>query len=765
MEAILDLFRNGDNFVLVGHTAPDGDAIGSCFALALALSNMGKNVRVVLEPFAHKYANIPGRNFLCDGKALLATGEAAPASGECEHSGDVSTGESGVPPSEERNLLPASRERDRSENVSTVECGDATVVALDCADLERLAAARPLFEQAKTTVCIDHHETNSGFAQFNYIEATASSTSEMVYKVVSQLTEITPDIAAAVYAGMVSDTGGFRYNATSKSTMEIAARLMEMIPFTKIYNELMHIHRFAAGKAFGVAMANCARTPDKKIVYSFITHEELKSVGAKKTDLDGIVEYLMGTRNALMAIFVYEKARAAHGVKVSLRSQGPNAGRVALKLGGGGHILAAGASVKASVPEALERAISLAAREVNIFVSGGKPLSTVDTSSGRTHSLEAGNNLRSAAGASSGLSHSLEAGDDGKPLSAGGASSGRTHSLEAGFDSGGVICPVGVINIRKEKGYTSHDVVAILRKIAQTKRVGHTGTLDPDATGVLPVCIGRATKFAEHITAADKTYLAEIILGLTTDTGDISGKVLTQADASAITHEELTTAAESFKYSERGEYLQTPPMYSAVKVGGKKLYELAREGKTIDRKPRPVKIHELRVLPPHTETGYERTPTNEDASTETAVRRAQTDVCRAHIDVTCSKGTYIRSLCMDIGEKLGCGAVMGDLIRTRSGIFDIEDSYTLDEVRAAAENGQLGELVLPLAKLLPYPEAFVSPDGLIRALNGNSVPAELVASESELSHGDKCWLHAAADGELIGLFTRTQKKFIPDVMC
>lgn len=315
MDEILRLINEKDNFILAGHTAPDGDAIGSCFALALALDILGKNVQVLLEPFARKYANIPGRQFL--------------------FSGEIS------------------------------ELSPKAFIALDCADAERLGAAKSVFERAEVTACIDHHSTNEGFAAYNFIEPSASSASEMTLRIIERLTALTPEIAAAVYAGMVSDTGGFRYNATAKSTMETAARLMEQIPFTQIYNELMHQHRFAGGKALGLALEKSARTPDKKIVYTYMTREMLKSVDADLSDLDGVVEYLMGTRDALAAVFVYEKS--PEQTKISLRSQGPNMSRVAAEMGGGGHVLAAGATAAGTIAEILQKTLELTAREVAIY--------------------------------------------------------------------------------------------------------------------------------------------------------------------------------------------------------------------------------------------------------------------------------------------------------------------------------------------------------------------------------------------------------------
>ena len=193
----------------------------------------------------------------------------------------------------------------------------------------------------------------------------------------------------------------------------------------------------------------------------------------------------------------------------------------------------------------------------------------------------------------------------------------------------------GILNVYKEKGYTSHDVVAKLRGIVGQKKIGHTGTLDPDAEGVLPVCLGRATKVCDMLTEKDKTYEAVLLLGKETDTQDISGTVLRVGETEGLTQEQVKDCVMSFV----GEYDQIPPMYSALKVNGKKLYELAREGKTIERKSRKVEIKEIRIL-------------------EMALPRVR-------MEVSCSKGTYIRTLCHDIGEKLGCFGCMESLLRTK----------------------------------------------------------------------------------------------------
>jgi len=291
---------------------------------------------------------------------------------------------------------------------------------------------------------------------------------------------------------------------------------------------------------------------------------------------------------------------------------------------------------------------------------------------------------------------------------------------------------MGVLNIYKEPGYTSHDVVAIVRRTIGIKRVGHTGTLDPNAEGVLPICIGSATRLADYLAAENKTYVADLVLGITTDTGDISGNILTRHDGDLNVDSDVI---ENILTSFLGDQLQIPPMYSAIKMGGKKLYELARKGVTVERKPRPVCIHHIKVVDKIPE-GY-------------------------RIEVACSKGTYIRSLCMDIGEKLGCGGTMGKLVRTQSGQFLVNHAKKLDEIKYVAAHGQLQTLILPIDKVLPYPTCHVKPEGLARAINGNPLPVALVDGQAP----EKCWLFG--DGRIIGLYAKPLNKsdeLRPEVM-
>jgi len=317
MEQILQIIRERTNFVLVGHTSPDGDCIASCFGLALALDMLGKSVTVVLESYPPKYDIIPGRKFL------------------------------------------------NAEPLDSLEID--TLIALDSADINRLGPGHSLFNRAKHTVCIDHHKTNEGFAQINYIEPDASSTSEMVFRLIEQLVEPNMDIAIAIYAGIISDTGGFKYNATAKSTMEITARLMEMgIPFTEIYNEVLHRHAFGAAKAKGIALKNAKQALDGRITYSHISREELTGVGADSSDLDGIVEYLLNTRGTDVSAFIYEKQMSKQ-IKVSFRSQGPDVSAVAAAMGGGGHALAAAAALNGDIESVTEQALLLIEKEIIVY--------------------------------------------------------------------------------------------------------------------------------------------------------------------------------------------------------------------------------------------------------------------------------------------------------------------------------------------------------------------------------------------------------------
>lgn len=252
----------------------------------------------------------------------------------------------------------------------------------------------------------------------------------------------------------------------------------------------------------------------------------------------------------------------------------------------------------------------------------------------------------------------------------------------------------GIVNVYKEAGFTSFDVVAKLRGIFGQRKIGHTGTLDPDATGVLPIVLGNATKLVDMMTDKKKEYVASLVLGKTTDTQDISGTVLTTHDVEC-SEEEVRTAILSFK----GEISQVPPMYSALKVDGKRLYELAREGKEVERKARKVTIYDLEII--------------------------SINLPEITMRVECSKGTYIRTLCHDLGQKLGCGGVMTKLERTASGQFKKENAYTLSQLQSYKDEGELDKVVLKVDVLFKeYAATKLSGEALRLALNGNILNAK-----------------------------------------
>lgn len=283
----------------------------------------------------------------------------------------------------------------------------------------------------------------------------------------------------------------------------------------------------------------------------------------------------------------------------------------------------------------------------------------------------------------------------------------------------------GVIVIRKEKGFTSHDVVAKLRGILHMKKIGHTGTLDPDAEGVLPVALGKATRLVDMITDKEKTYEAVMRLGVVTDTQDMSGTVLSQTEDISVTEEELRTVIGSFV----GDYMQVPPMYSALKVNGKKLYELAREGKTVERKARPVHFYEIEIL--------------------------DIDFPLVRFCVTCSKGTYIRTLCHDIGEKLGCGAAMETLLRTKVGRFTLDDAITLAQAEEAVQAGEIESKVVGIEQILAeYPRVCCTEAGDRLLANGNPLVQALVSAEEKGGWIRMC----SSQGNFAGVYQWDEKR-------
>lgn len=271
----------------------------------------------------------------------------------------------------------------------------------------------------------------------------------------------------------------------------------------------------------------------------------------------------------------------------------------------------------------------------------------------------------------------------------------------------------GIINVYKEKGFTSFDVVAKMRGIFHQKKIGHTGTLDPDAEGVLPVCLGKATKVCDLLTEKDKVYETVLLLGTDTDTQDVSGTILNSSNVT-VTEEQVKKAIASYI----GAYDQIPPMYSALKINGQKLCDLARKGITVERKARPVTIYGIEIL--------------------------GMDLPEVHMRVQCSKGTYIRTLCHDIGQTLGCYGCMKSLIRTKVAGFALDKALRLSEVEEAVKRlsaaappetwnyDTFQELLYPVDYVFDrYPEITVLKEAEKLLINGNRISAEFVNEQPE----------------------------------
>ncbi|AJY77905.1 tRNA pseudouridine(55) synthase TruB [Paenibacillus beijingensis] len=282
----------------------------------------------------------------------------------------------------------------------------------------------------------------------------------------------------------------------------------------------------------------------------------------------------------------------------------------------------------------------------------------------------------------------------------------------------------GILAVWKPAGWTSHDVVAKARRLLRTKRIGHAGTLDPQVTGVLPLCIGKATRVVEYMQDLPKAYEAVLQLGLSTDTQDLTGTVMEELGTVRVSEQELRRTLVSFV----GEIEQLPPMYSAVKVDGKRLYELAREGKTAQRKPRKATIYELELL----EADLER------------------DHPVIRFSVRCSKGTYIRTLCVDIGQALGVPAVMAKLVRTQSGGLTERDCLTLEEVEALQEDGTLQARLLPPDAVLAHlPQAVAGEEAARMALQGRRIAYCLLRERED---GERLTRLYGEDGTFLGVF-------------
>ncbi|MCL2708794.1 MAG: bifunctional oligoribonuclease/PAP phosphatase NrnA [Defluviitaleaceae bacterium] len=308
IEEIRSILLNNSDFTIAGHVNPDEDTVGACYGLAMALSCAGKKAAVFLEKHSDRMDAIPGAWLRFHGKAG--------------------------------------------------ELGKGVLICLDCADAARLGEAKCLLDTAECTVCVDHHMTNGGFAEHNYIDPGASSTSELIFGLIDGVFPVNSEIAAALYTGILTDTGGFRFDTTSKKTMECAGRLMDFgIPFTEIYTRSMFAHTRIESKLLGKIIGVAGEKMDGRLVYSYVSREMLKELRATGRDVDGVTEYLLNTRGAEIAALFFEKSK--NNIKVSMRSREVNVGKIAAEFGGGGHRLASGCSVEGGLHTVCGRVLEL----------------------------------------------------------------------------------------------------------------------------------------------------------------------------------------------------------------------------------------------------------------------------------------------------------------------------------------------------------------------------------------------------------------------
>lgn len=620
----------GDEFAIFPHVDPDGDALGASVALALALSSIGKNVKILIDEAEDGGLDIKEELLFIDGKKQFFT----------VYSSFVDEKTYGV--------------------------------MMDCGEISRIAGRSnrdQVFKKCNKTFCLDHHASSTPLADFNVIIPETAATCQLVWQLFKALQKygliVDKAMAEAVYVGILTDTGGFRYSNTSAETHIIASEIFALgADHYAISKQVFESNPLRSMKlkfaAMGVANFSCGN----RVAITYVDSKMLKSAGATLKDSDGIVEELRNIDSVEIACLCKEQADGS--VKVSMRSKTSiDVSKIGMKFSGGGHKRAAGCTIHKPIAEAVKM-----------------------------------------------MKSELKA------------------AVEAECS--------GIININKSPNMTSHDVVAIIRKKLGIKKVGHTGTLDPMATGVLPVAIGNATRFIEYLDKDAKTYVAGVKLGIMTDTLDVWGESV--RDSRNINKIDFDTeliikTIQKFK----GVIEQEPPMYSAIKVDGKKLYEYARKEEEVEIPKRKIKIFDIEYIDKgnkkyleeltgiRTElTGIADDPSSMIAGTKNIRPDDESDF---YIRVECSRGTYVRSLIRDIGRELGTDAVMSYLVRTKSGEFSIRDASNIDKIKEFDLNN-IKNLIIPIdSKINNMGRILLEDSDSIKFQNGGKVSLNNIQKE------------------------------------
>lgn len=628
----------GEDFAIFPHVDPDGDALGSSVAIALALSSLGKKVKILIDETEDGGLDIKEELLFIDGEKQFFTVD--------------------------------------SSFVAEKTYG----IMMDCGEISRISGRSnrdEVFQKCNKTFCLDHHASSTPLADFNVIIPETAATCQLVWQLFKSMQKyglkIDKKMAEAVYVGILTDTGGFRYSNTSAKTHIIASEIFSLgADHYAISKKVFESNPLRSMKlkfaAMGVADFSCGN----RIAITYVDSNMLKSAGATLKDSDGIVEELRNIDSVEVACLCKEQADGS--VKVSMRSKSAiDVAKIGMKFSGGGHKRAAGCTIHKPIAEAVKLMKS---------------------------------ELKSA--------------------------------VEAEYS--------GIININKVPNMTSHDVVAIIRKKLGIKRVGHTGTLDPMAIGVLPVAIGNATRFIEYLDKDVKTYVAGVKLGMMTNTLDIWGEVdsgCRNSNKIDIDAELISKTIQKFK----GIIEQEPPIYSAIKVDGKKLYEYARKEQEVEIPKRQIEIFDIEYIDKENEkylnelTGI-NTELNgiDDDSTSMksgAKNIKSDDESDFYIRVECSRGTYIRSLIRDLGRELGTDAVMSYLVRTKSGGFSIRDACSIDEIKEIDSNGIKNLIVTIDSKINNMGRILLEDSDSIKFQNGGKVSLNNIKiEEAETSSQD-----------------------------
>lgn len=606
----------GDRFAIFPHVDPDGDALGASTALAHALASLGKNAKILIDEAEDGRLDIKEELLFIDGEKRFFTAD--------------------------------------SSFVDEKTYG----VMMDCGEISRISGASnrdKAFQKCCKTFCIDHHASSTPLADFNVIIPETAATCQLIWKLFKSMQkyglEIDKEMAEAVYVGILTDTGGFRYSNTSAETHLIASEIFSLgADHYAISKKVFESNPLRSMKLKFAAMGAANFSCGNRIAITYVDSKMLKSVGATLKDSDGIVEELRNIDSVEAACLCKEQADGS--VKVSMRSKTSiDVSKIAIKFSGGGHKRAAGCTIHKPIAEAVKL-----------------------------------------------MKSELKA------------------AIEAEYS--------GIININKAPNMTSHDVVAIIRKKLGIKKVGHTGTLDPMATGVLPIAIGNATRFIEYLDKDAKTYVAGVKLGMMTDTLDIWGEVV--HDSRNINKINLDTELISRTIQKfKGIIEQEPPMYSAIKVDGKKLYEYARNDQEVEIPKRQIEIFDIEYIDKENEKYLKELTGLAD---EAGGMRPD-DESDFYIRVECSRGTYIRSLIRDIGRELGTDAVMSYLVRTNSGEFSITDACNIQEIKGLDSN-EIKDLIVPIDSKINYMGSILLEDSdSIKFQNGGKVSLNNIKRE------------------------------------